>query len=313
MGTINRLEFRQCTFTIRNVDSEGLPSSRSVSFLELIGSGEFGGLLLQSTPLAGDTPEILLEDCIARGQAPFVRAEFAIPFSFSWEHGLFVSTQRLVDVGGMIVEPQWEHGGVRVFLRRLLSVADRGICLVRSDNVAPYPLGLVAINCEDCLFATQTTLPPTPLYVLRTTSAFSRGTVPLAISGRNNYYKNTKVVLRVETNGDRNAFEQYTFDDLKGPDIATWFSEKSPQPATIFYWAPPLQSVDRQSMHDFIPPGIGDGWFTRALGIAPSQLPRLPDLDLMSLPDELPAGASAESGRRLLDPQADVGPDAAYY
>jgi hypothetical protein len=283
LDSTNLTDFSQCTFTIRNVDADGSASGRKVAFVDVVSAGGFGGLF-DSHPLNGDAPWISLNDCIARGQAPFVRADFAVAFSFSWEHGLFVSTDRLVEVGGTNYEPRWEHGRVNVYLKRLLSVADQGICLIRSDHVTPFQLGTF-IKCDDCFFAVKPTTPQTPLFVVRAGSAFSQGVNPLRIEGNRNYYKNTQVVLRMETAGDRNAIEQYVFDDLNGPDSPSWYNEKNPEMAraAILSWDSPTQSVDRQTLYDFIPPSIGDGWFTLALGIAPSELPRLPDFSSIQL------------------------------
>ncbi len=298
LDTTDVTTFRNCTFTIRNVGTNGSPTASKVAFLDVVGPGEFGGLLLDSRPLAGDTPTIWLEDCIARGQAPFVRAEFAVPFSFSWEHGLFISTQRLVEVGGALFEPRWEHGGVNIFLKRLLSVADLGIGLIHSDQVAPYPLR-TSINCDACLFATQATSPATPLYVIRTGSALVPDVIPLDIHGNRNYYKNTQVVLRLESLDDRKVIEQYSFDDLTGPDSPSWYNEKGPEPAAIFSWEMPSQSVDRQTLDDFIPPSIGNGWFTLALALSPSQLPKLPDIQSMLHERPLPAGSPSSADRSM--------------
>ena len=65
----------------------------------------------------------------------------ALPFWLTWEHGLFISSEQLVDVGGAMVEPPWDLGRVTLGLKRLLVFADRGICLVRTDSNAPYPAG----------------------------------------------------------------------------------------------------------------------------------------------------------------------------
>ena len=112
---------------------------------------------------------------MARGQAALVRSEQAEPFWLKWEHGLFISSEQLVDVGGTMVEPQWAMGRVTLGLKRLLVFADRGICLVRTDSNAPYPAG-VTVKSQACLFATRLTKPATPLYLFR-------GSSPLASDG----------------------------------------------------------------------------------------------------------------------------------
>lgn len=292
LDTTEFTEFRQCTFTVRNLPAPNINAAPRTSFIEVVGPGDFNRILFDSQPLEEDVPTIWLKDCIARGQATFVRAEFAIPFWLLWEHGLFVSSERLLEMGGTIYEPKWRDGAVNVSLSRLLAVTEQGISLARSDSVSPYQLG-VSVESEDCLFVTKATTPPTPLHLIQTSSVRLADPISLTLRGNHNYYKNTQVVLRVENNSDRALVEQYSFDDLATPDTQRWFNEKNPQPASIFAWPSPSQSVDRQGLYDFIPPGIGDGLFTRVLALTPSQLPRLPDIPPATTAQ--PAGQSQDA------------------
>jgi serine/threonine-protein kinase len=309
LDSTDRTEFRDCTFTIRNVDSESPPEKRIVSFVSIVGPGGgipgptgLGSVLADSLPFAAnEAPTLWLRDCIARGQAPFVRADYAVPFLFSWDHGLFISSERLVEVGGTRFQPSWEHGVVNVLLDRLLCVADKGICLVRSDQLAPYQLR-VTTQADNCLFATKATTPPVPLYVVRTGSDFGLNTQPITINGSRNYYRNTHVVLRMENNGDGTSNEQYDFDELTLPDAPSWYNEENPEPTkNVLLWERPSRSVDRQTLHDFIPPTVfGDDWFTRVLAIWPADLPRLPEID--PLLEQADSPTALESGAAADDP-----------
>ena len=275
LDAVNAVEFSRCSFTIRNLGSDGLPAARAVALFDLMPVDQLAGLLYDFEPL-GDTPAIRLTDCVARGQATLVRSEQAVPFWLTWEHGLFISSEQIVDVGGAMVQPPWAMGRVTLGLKRLLVFADRGICLVRTDSNAPYPAG-VTVKSQACLFATRLTKPATPLYLFRGSSPLSSDGSQLVVSGSNNFYKNTKVVLRVESSGDNSTLEEYTFDDLQEREGQVWYNERNPLPATVFSWLPPAHSVDRQKLDDFIEPGSGEGWFMRDLEIAPTELPRFPD------------------------------------
>ena len=277
LDAIDRIEFRRCSFSIHDADRANPTSPRSLAFLEFVGTGSVTAFSAQGDALPVYMPTIWLEQCIARGPATFIRSERAGPFLLSWEHGLFASTERLVEVGGTTVEPRWEHGRVTLFFRRLLSAADQGICLLTTGPAAPYPLGLAA-NCYDCLFATAVSEPGVALYQLRGGVPSSDEANLIDIGGNNNYYKNTTVVLRVEPDAEPDgAVRQYAFDQVQSSEDAPWFHEKSPQPATIFAWPQPVKTVDCQTWLDFVPPGLGDGPFTRILGIAPSLFRPLPD------------------------------------
>jgi hypothetical protein len=248
-------------------------------------------------PLAS-TPTIRLTDCVARGQTTLVRAERAEPFWLNWEQGLFISSEQLVDVGGTMVEPRWAMGRMTLGLKRLLVFADRGICLVRTDSNNPYQPG-VTVKTQACLFATQLTNPATPLYSFRGSSPLAKDGSQLSISGSNNYYKNTKVVVRVESNGGASSREEFSFDDLKELEGQTWYSERNPQPATVFSWLPPAHTVDRQTLDDFIEPVGGDGWLMEDLEISLSALPRFPDYSSLLPRVDLrlpPSGSQAARG-----------------
>ncbi|NLX56048.1 MAG: serine/threonine protein kinase [Planctomycetaceae bacterium] len=269
-------EFSRCSFTIRNVGADGLPAARNVALFDLMPMDQLAGLLYDLAEL-DDPPAIRLTDCIARGQISLVRSEQATPFWLTWEHGLLISSEQLVDLGGAIVDPPWSLGHVSLSLKRLLVFADRGICRVRTDTNAPYP-ARVTVKSQACLFATQLTKPATPLYLLRGSAPLAEDGSQLAISGSNNFYKNTRVVLRVESNTDGSVFKEYTFDELQERrSEPSWYGERNPLPATGFSWLPPASSVDRQKLGDFMEPSGGGSWFMGDLEIAPAELPQFPD------------------------------------
>ena len=297
LDAVNAVEFKRCSFTIRNLGPDAAPSARKAAVFDLLPVNQFDGVVYDLDPLA-NTPTIRLTDCVVRGQAVLVRAEQAMPFWLNWDQGLFLSSEQLVDVGGTMVEPQWAMGRVTLGLKRLLVFADRGICLVRTDSNNPYQPG-VTVKTQACLFATQLTKPATPLYSFRGSSPLANDGSQLSISGSNNYYKNTKVVLRVELNGGDGPLEEFSFDDLKELEGQTWYSERNPQPATVFSWLPPAHTVDRQTLDDFIEPGGGDGWFMGDLEISLSALPRFPDYSSLLPRVDLrlpPAGSQAARG-----------------
>ncbi|MHB9081684.1 MAG: protein kinase domain-containing protein, partial [Pirellulaceae bacterium] len=297
LDAVNAVEFKRCSFTIRNLGPDAAPSARRAAVFDLLPVNQLDDVVYDLDPLA-NTPTIRLADCVARGQAVLVRAEQAMPFWLNWDQGLFLSSEQLVDVGGTMVEPQWAMGRVTLGLKRLLVFADRGICLVRTDSNNPYQVGMT-VKTQACLFATQLTKPATPMYLFRGSSPLANEGSQLSISGSNNYYKNTKVVLRVESNSGEGPLEEFSFDDLKELEGQTWYSERNPQPATVFSWLPPAHTVDRQTLDDFIEPAGGDGWFMGDLEISLSALPRFPDYSSLLPRADLrltPAGSQAARG-----------------
>ncbi|MCU0958986.1 MAG: protein kinase [Pirellulaceae bacterium] len=272
LESVEALEFQGCSFTVRNVSADGLPAARRVSCLHVLPPAAAG-----DPPSAGQEPraqpEIRLRDCVARGQASLVRSDQAAPFRLTWEHGLFISSEELVELGASTPAPA--AGRIALDFARLLAFADRGICLARSDSALPDHVGLT-VRAQACLFATRLTRPPTALYLFRGVNPLAGDRPLVEINGSNNFYKNTKVVLRVESQDSRQTLSEFTFDDLKEYAGQVWYNERSPLAATVFSWLPPPHSADRQKLEDFITPG-SDGWLMGDLDIAPAEWPRFPD------------------------------------
>ena len=281
LHNIDRLEFRSSSLTICNRKENSASSPTPAVFFEFPE--------IESEPLAprsqlatiNSTPTIWIERCVARGQATLVRAVRAVPFLLFWDQGLFVSTQRLVEMGGTMVQPRWEHGRATLFFQRLLAAADQGICRIKTDGNAPYSLGLTA-NCYDCLFVTTSDRTDVPLYEIQTTTTPADDSILLSVGGNNNYYKHTQVVLRLDSTTPLDRPQTFTFEDLKKQEEVAWYHEKDPQPGVMFRWEPRRTPVDRQSFGDFRPASEPNGTLDRILRISPEQLPHPID-------DRLPA------------------------
>ncbi len=294
---IDRIELRNCALTIRAPEPAATLSTRTVAFFEFPVPSLAPGIRGDTVALADTTPTIWMERCVARGQATLVRADRAVPFLLFWDQGLFISTERLVELGGTSVEPRWEHGRATLFFQRLLAAADQGICLTKTDTAAPYSLGL-ATNCYDCLFVTQKNNESTPpLFNMCSTSSPSDDAVLLSVGGNNNYYKNTQLVLRIRSVNAPDEVREFTFNDLKQLGEVAWFHEKDPQPATMFNWETRTRSVDRQTLNDFRPAADQDGTVHRILGISADELPQPLDIDLSADSPGVRTDTSTAPGR----------------
>ncbi len=276
----DNLEFRHSALTIRNLASDGSPICDNVSFIRFPNRDVTSLWETDSTPNGVNSPVVWFDQCVARGQATLVRSERALPFLLSWNGGIFITTKRIVETGGTLADPQWGYGRVTLFFRHLLAITEQGICLMKTEDAAPYTLGLAA-DSYDCLFVTGRPNGSVPLYALRTTQRLTNDVIPLDIGGNNNYYKNTKVVLRITRGDSSGETEQYTFDDLKTSSGNGWFNERNPQPGTIFSWARRDKSVDQTTVHDVIPANEIQGPIPWVLSIDPTQLPTFGDSSAM--------------------------------
>lgn len=151
-----RLE--QCVLTIRNAtDSASMYPQEAAFFRVLSPSGDtivkgpptadLGG----SVPLPPDPISIVLQDCIARGEATFVRAYDLRPFELTWKNGLLVTTERLlVAEGGE--RAALPADAYRINLHHLTAIVRGGLCRFSQSDFAPRQLPAV-LNCANSIFA----------------------------------------------------------------------------------------------------------------------------------------------------------------
>jgi len=142
--------------TIVNASESGLTRQERVSFFE-IQEPPKAEMMTDGNKMPVDPPAITLNRCIARGQATLVVAKRVTPFTLDWTQGLFISTQRLVETGGAIMEPELD-GKVKINLSHVTVAAEQGLCLLEAKVDAPYQLFLL-ITCNNCLLDSATALP----------------------------------------------------------------------------------------------------------------------------------------------------------
>jgi hypothetical protein len=148
-------EFNNCTFTVQNIDEdvaffEFLPPQ--VSKRMEMGMGMDMSDMTQ--PMTTVTPILRLQNCAARGQATFVRAEAAYPFNFSWRQGLLITSERLFSVGGSAEVAQNWDARVEFKLENVTAVMDKGLGLMQLSYKAPHPIGTV-VDLKNCVLLTN--------------------------------------------------------------------------------------------------------------------------------------------------------------
>jgi len=156
LDRVGRLDLDDCTMTIINATESGLTLQEKVSFFEILEPPKTE-MMAGGKTMPVDPPMITLNRCIARGHATLVRVRLVTPFVLDWTQGLFASTQRLVETGGAIMEPELD-AKIKINLNHVTVAADQGLCLMEARIDAPYQLFLL-ISCNHCLFDCYAALP----------------------------------------------------------------------------------------------------------------------------------------------------------
>ncbi len=92
-----------------------------------------------AAPAATPAAAIELVDCIARGEATFLRVEDLQPVRLFWDNGLLATSERLlVAVGGAKIPQTGEL--LQVDLRHLTAVTRGGLCRLAANQSGPHLL-----------------------------------------------------------------------------------------------------------------------------------------------------------------------------
>jgi serine/threonine-protein kinase len=141
------LTFNACSMTIQNVDSADRPLHRNTAFIAVDPP-------LAANGTSGERPVYIgLQGCIARGQAALLRAETATPVNLDWTEGLFVGSERMVEVGGRVDEPG-ASDRVDIHLEHVTAVVPAGLCRLDTDLDKKYQL-MLDVRLEDNIFLTR--------------------------------------------------------------------------------------------------------------------------------------------------------------
>jgi serine/threonine protein kinase len=126
-----RLE--NCSLTIRNASESRLAYHQGVSFIEVTAPPGDGMMMDDASPPLPAT-NLQLQNCVARGEAVFLRSPSPQPLNLYWENGLLATTEQfyLAAAGSM----SRQTSQARFDLRHLTAVVRGGLCLLTSTGNA---------------------------------------------------------------------------------------------------------------------------------------------------------------------------------
>ena len=139
------IELERSTVTIRNGNQGRTTNWEGVAFFH-IEPGETFFDETASSPAPSSRPTIRLKNCILRGEATLIWAVEARPLEFSWDNGLFISTERLLLATGSTRRPQ-PNSNLDVRLSAVTVVADKGLCYLSQEKRGPH-LPPTSFRCD---------------------------------------------------------------------------------------------------------------------------------------------------------------------
>ncbi len=278
-GEMVRLE--HCSLTVQNTSDQGLTYQQDVAFFRARLATEAEGAV-GNVPAATPLATIDLADCIARGEADFLRVDDLQPVHLTWENGLLITGERLLTAGGGQAAPKLDEM-LRIELRHLTAAVRGGLCRLTSSSSNPYQLTAQFVSTNSILIAS----PGVPLIEQEGTASVENLRQRFIWNGDWNCYQDVDVFWAVRNLDPDAQPDVMTFEGWK----TYWGPSRENQPSTERLLWKKAPDADRplhaQGPTDYTleDPTFGDA----AAGAPGCQIDRLPPLP--------PEPASQRSGR----------------
>ena len=230
-------------YELRQVDT--LTLTRCTLTLQSHFDADAAFFSVQGQMVQTSSPHIELRSCFVRGQANLVRAAEGLPFSLDWEQGLFTSTERMIEAGGLQLNSLAEV--VRIDLSNVTASMTQGLCLVTVNDVFPN-LPTFVIDCQNCVLSHDSAF---PLISYRNVSTEDDPETRFVYAGKQNLYESTQVFWSIGTNDNR--IRNITWDERR--QYRDWYDEAIAERQVR--WEDPYGSmnrprVDKQSPQHFL-------------------------------------------------------------
>ena len=247
-GESIRLE--SCVLTIGNASDSGAAYHPDVAFFEIRAVPGAGVMTLKEGPMMRPSASLQMKNCIARGEALFVRANELQPAQITWENGLLATSERLLAAAGGPSEPK-PQGQLQIDLRHLTAFIPGGLMLLTSSQDSPLQLP-VEINASDCIFVGKSAAAP----LVEQTGVDEPEDMRkrIAWNGDRNFYEGFNVFWRMGGPGGAETAVQMTLADWQG----FWAAREVRPSADQVIWR---QSATNRPASSHLPAdyALGDG------------------------------------------------------
>ncbi len=280
-GEMVRLE--RCSLTVRNTSDQGLTYQQDVAFFRARSAPEAGGAM-GAAPAATPLATLALTDCIARGEADFLRVEDLQPVHLTCENGLLITSERLLVAGGGQAAPKLDEM-LRIELLHVTAAVRGGLCRLTSNSSNPYQLTAQFVSTNSILIAS----PGVPLIEQEGAATVDNLRQRFIWSGDWDCYQDVDVFWAVRNLDPETQPDVMTFEGWK----TYWGPSRENQPSTARLLWKKAPDADRPlhaqgpAEYTLEDPTGGDS----AAGAPGCQIDRLPPL-----PPESPSQKSGRPG-----------------
>jgi hypothetical protein len=208
LNHVNGIHLSQCTLTISN------PYYSPSTFFSIHGPrpAELNGTADAAS--VTKTPKIMLNACVARGQATFVQADEGLPFWLHWDQGFLATTDFLVKAAGLSGSAVDQV--MRIHLSNVTAMTASGMLRLEMRESVPA-MPELGIDCQRCVFVHDS---HTPLMEYYDVDDVDRAVELLELKGEDNFYDFTEIRWRIVPY--RGDVREYRWEDQSEP----WYKEK---------------------------------------------------------------------------------------
>jgi len=141
IGTGQRITLQGCSLTIGNASDQQTAHHPEVAFFRLVPPAGIDMAAADAPAENGMPPRALitLRNCVARGEAVFLRAEAPQPIELNWHNGLLATTERFL-VADADERPPSPDGSIQVTLAHVTAAVRSGLCRFVHTEFTPRQL-----------------------------------------------------------------------------------------------------------------------------------------------------------------------------
>lgn len=189
------LRLEKCSLTIRNANDQRTLHP-NVAFIDLKAPPGSAAMAMDNSVVAEHAINIQLADCIARGEANFLRSDELQSANLTWVNGLLASSERLLSARGGDMATR-RTGLVSLDLRHVTVAVRGGLCLLTNTESA-RPMLHTDIKCTDCIVLSGAEAALVEQVGVNTPAEFEEQVV---WSGNHNYFSGFQTFWKIATLG----------------------------------------------------------------------------------------------------------------
>jgi hypothetical protein len=219
------LELRHCTLTIQGQSAY----HARVAFIDIKAPPGAKSMNMDGDAMEGHVVSVNLKNCVARGEATFLRDDELQSVRLNWDNGLLATSDRLLVAGGSSLQPRHDVRA-ELTLRHVTAMVAAGLVFLSNSEEAPYQL-MTQIRCDDCVIAGKNR---PPLVEQRGSDGIDRYQTRFQWSGSHNFFAGFEVFWRIMNSAGQSGSKQLDFAEwnqlwhgpsgsqLAGQNVVVW-------------------------------------------------------------------------------------------